>query len=237
MYLRGAQVADPELETALSAFRRAANVLARLEDRIIFTGQQYAQEDPFSPEAGKLPVASSVGEVLGGEPTPGLFSGTKSEVNVSKKKAPVRKRATDRGDDTTAGYRVDDKDGAPGELLVKAISEAVGNLEKAYHLGPFGCVLGQEYFTDVQTPNRSMVLPQDRILPFLGGGALLRSSVLAAQSGVVIALGGAPIDLVVGTDVSVSFLQVTPDPWFVFRVYEKMVLRIKQSDAIVRLVP
>jgi uncharacterized linocin/CFP29 family protein len=82
-----------------------------------------------------------------------------------------------------------------------------------------------------------MVLPQDRILPFLGGGALLRSSVLAAQSGVVIALGGAPIDLVVGTDVSVSFLQVTPDPWFVFRVYEKMVLRIKQSDAIVRLVP
>jgi hypothetical protein len=32
-------------------------------------------------------------------------------------------------------------------------------------------------------------------------------------------------------------LQVTPDPMFVFRVYEKMVLRIKEPDAIVALVP
>jgi hypothetical protein len=51
----------------------------------------------------------------------------------------------------------------------------------------------------------------------------------------VIALSGAPVDLVVATDISASFLQVTPDPWFVFRVYEKIVLRIKQPEAIVRL--
>jgi hypothetical protein len=131
VYLRGAQVADPELETALSAFRRAANVLARLEDRIIFTGQQYAQEDPFSPEAAscQLPARSEKFSVANRRRA---FSAVLNQKwNVSKKKAPVRKRATDRGDDTTAGYRVDDKDGAPGELLVKAISEAVGNLEKA----------------------------------------------------------------------------------------------------------
>jgi uncharacterized linocin/CFP29 family protein len=77
-----------------------------------------------------------------------------------------------------------------------------------------------------------MVLPQDRILPFLGGGALVRSSVMREQTGVVVALGGAPIDLVVGTDISVSFLQVTEAPLFVFRVYEKIVLRIKQPSAI-----
>ena len=50
--------------------------------------------------------------------------------------------------------------------------------------------------------------------------------------GVVVALGGSPIDLVVATDLSVSFLQVTTDPYFVFRVYEKIVLRIKEKGAI-----
>src|SRR5262252_4412574 len=35
---RGAQVADPELTSALQLFRRAANVLARLEDAVVFQG-------------------------------------------------------------------------------------------------------------------------------------------------------------------------------------------------------
>ena len=53
----------------------------------------------------------------------------------------------------------------------------------------------------------------------------------------VVALGGAPVELVVATDVSVNFLQVTTDPMFVFRVFEKIVLRIKEPDAIVALEP
>jgi uncharacterized linocin/CFP29 family protein len=65
----------------------------------------------------------------------------------------------------------------------------------------------------------------------------MRSSVLDPNTGLVIALGGAPIDLVVATDISVSFLQVTTDPYFVFRVYEKIVLRIKQPEAIALLYP
>jgi len=32
--------------------------------------------------------------------------------------------------------------------------------------------------------------------------------------------------------VSLNFLQVTTDPMFVFRVFEKVVLRIKEPDAI-----
>ena len=94
-------------------------------------------------------------------------------------------------------------------------------------------VLGQDLFVEAQTPNRSsLVLPQDRIIPFLGGGPLLRSSTLPPNSGVVVALGGAPVELVVATDMSINFLQVTTDPMFVFRVFEKIVLRIKQRDAI-----
>jgi uncharacterized linocin/CFP29 family protein len=194
VYLRGAQVADPELDSALIAFRRAANVLARREDEIIFKGG-----------------ADDEGE--GAEP--GLVSSAGPKVRVDPSKA---------------------LDG-PGGALVTAVSRAIGKLEAKHHLGPFACVLGHDYFTDAQTPTSSMVLPQDRILPFLGGGAMLRTSVLEPQQGLVIALGGAPIDLVVATDISVGFLQITTYPWFVFRVYEKIVLRIKQPEAIARLGP
>ena len=111
------------------------------------------------------------------------------------------------------------------------MSNAIGDLESSGHFGPFAVVLDQKFFLEVQTPDPgSLVLPQDRIIPFLGDGSLLRSSTLPDQRGVVVALGGAPVELVVATDVSLNFLQVTPDPMFVFRVFEKMVLRIKEKS-------
>ena len=33
-------------------------------------------------------------------------------------------------------------------------------------------------------------------------------------------------------DMSLAFLQITTDPMYVFRVFEKIVLRIKEPDAI-----
>ena len=36
--VRGAQMADPEMTSVLALFRRAANVLARLEDAVVFRG-------------------------------------------------------------------------------------------------------------------------------------------------------------------------------------------------------
>jgi uncharacterized linocin/CFP29 family protein len=119
------------------------------------------------------------------------------------------------------------------------VSEAIGELEAHGHFGPFAVVLGQGLFLVAQTPNEeSLVLPQDRIIPFLGGGSLLRSSTLDAYngySGVVVALGGVPIELVVAKDMSLQFLQLTQDPNFLFRVREKIALRIKEDEAIVRL--
>jgi uncharacterized linocin/CFP29 family protein len=79
------------------------------------------------------------------------------------------------------------------------------------------------------------VLPQDRIIPFLGGGSLLRSSTLLPGAGVVVALGSTPVELVIATDVSLQFLQITSEPDFLFRVFEKMVLLIKEDTAIVML--
>lgn len=212
VFVRGAQMADPALASVLQLFRRAANVLARLEDAVIFRGQPGSNQGP-SQEVVDMPA---IWEILGGQKTEGLLSGAGSTQSVP-------------GSGESRGA---------GEELVAAVSASIGTLEGRGHLGPFAVVLGHKYFTDVQTPDKgSLVLPQDRIIPFLGGGSLLRSSTLPADQGVVVALGGAPVDLVVATDVSLNFLQVTTDPVFVFRVFEKVVLRIKEDAAIVRLEP
>jgi uncharacterized linocin/CFP29 family protein len=203
VYVRGAQMADPELTSVLALFRRAANVLARLEDAVVFGGQARANAGPAT--AAALPP---IWEILGGDQSRGLL------------------KEEDPGTDV----------GVTGDTLVEGVSEAIGELEKNGHFGPFAMVLGQKLFATAQKPNKdSLVLPQDRIIPFLEGGSLLRSTLLPGDRGVVVALGGSPVELVVATDMSLNFLQVTPDPMFVFRVYEKVVLRIKETTAIRRL--
>jgi uncharacterized linocin/CFP29 family protein len=334
VFLRGAQIADPGLTSALIAFRRAASLLARLEDMIILTGQQGVNLGPPGPayraanmtamaaalRAGNVnhPAAATVtaiGEARkkGTIPPPpraavagimavGAAGGAGRAVTEDDVEAAIAEQASaganwtlPRGVGIAALADSIAKDADPplisaraapsikavmqagsaavlfpggtaqqlwqvmggqpthglllsagltqsvgavasvGNELVAAVSEAIGLLERAYHLGPFACIFGQKYFSEVQRPDGSAVLPQERILPFLGGGALLRSSALPPSTGLVIALGGEPIDLVVATDISVSFLQVTTDPLYAFRVYEKIALRVKQQDAIVAL--
>jgi len=210
VWLRGAQVADPDLTSALQMFRRAANVVARLEDAIIFNGQPEANQGPQQAVAG-LP---GIWEVLGGQKSRGLHQ-AESGRHVTLPETPRR---------------------GLGEALVAGVSDAIGELEAHGHFGPFAVVLDHRFFTAVQTPNRdSLVLPQDRIVPFLGGGPLVRSSTLPQDSGVVVALGAAPVEVVIATDLSLNFLQMTTDPLYAFRVYEKMRLRIKEPDAVVAL--
>lgn len=201
VFLRGAQMADPELDSALQLFRRAANILARLEDNIVFGGLAGPGVLP--------PRASKVAQVLGGQLTNGLLQANPPD----------------------EAYLVSPK--TTGNRLVGAVSDCIGKLEADGHFGPFAVVFGHQFFTEVQTPDASsLVLPQDRIIPFLGGGPLVRTSTLPAESGVVVALGADPVELVVATDVSLNFLQVTDEPQFVFRVYEKILLRIKEAKAV-----
>lgn len=236
--VRGAQMADPEMTSVLALFRRAANVLARLEDAVVFRG---LVPDPLNPGRFAPPInvgpppplgAQRVWEITGGEVSRGLWT------------VPLPWAQWVFIQPGLAG---------PDERLVRGIAQAIGRLEAGGHFGPFAVVLDRRVFLVAVTPTPALVLPQDRILPFLGGGPLLRSStldnalLLAIQipnlqfhvvfpSGVVVALGGEPVELVIATDVCVQFLQVTADPVFVFRVCEKMALRIKEPEAIMQLV-
>jgi uncharacterized linocin/CFP29 family protein len=207
--LRGPQIADPDLSSALQLFRRAANVVARLEDLVVFRGL-----DGNGQLSGGVARPPGDWQITGGQKTRGLW---------------VRKKA----------QKVNLSGGSQrlGSKLVTGVSDAILKLERQGHFGPFAVVLGDKFYNAVQRPDDSLVLPQDRIIPFLEGGSLLRSSALEDKTGVVVALGGAPVDLVVATDMSLNFLTETEDPKFVFRVFEKIVLRVKQPAAICKLVP
>jgi uncharacterized linocin/CFP29 family protein len=219
--VRNAQMADPEMSSVLALFRRAANVVARLEDAVVFRGLAPDPANPggFAPPPGGLVGLPRIWQISGALAARGLWS----------RAAPPPQRIRIRlMPPVTRGNR-----------LVSAISAAIGRLESNGHFGPFAVVLGQRLFLVAQTPDpASLVLPQDRIIPFLGGGPLLRSSTLDdfnQFSGVVVALGGAAVELVVATDLCLQFLQVTVEPVFFFRVSEKIALRIREPDAIIQL--
>jgi uncharacterized linocin/CFP29 family protein len=205
--LRGAQVADPQLTSALELFRRAANVLARLEDAIVFRGQQGVNQGPPPHSIRGLPA---IWRVTSGFQNRGLHGWAAAGQMVQKRAPAVN----------------------AGRQLVQDISTQIGELEGRGHYGPFAVVLGEQLFGDVQDPTDNLVLPSDRVIPFLGGGPLLRSSTLPDDEGIIVALGAAPFELVIATDVSVGFLQVDPDPAYIFRVHEKIALRVKEPGAI-----
>lgn len=207
VYLTTQQASDPELNSAKQMLARAADIVGRLEDTIIFRGQN----DAGLP-AGVPPGLPQIYEVGGGKENAGLL-------------------------DANCVCTVDRSDTERfGENLLSAAVAAVQSLERRGHYGPFACILGHDLYRAANRPNReSLVLPSDRIVPFLDGGPLRRSSVIPADQGVVVALAGSPIDLVVAKDIHVRFLQVTLEPHYVLRVSERMVLRVKQRGAACRL--
>ncbi|MGH8932201.1 MAG: encapsulin [Egibacteraceae bacterium] len=204
VYLKAQQAEDPELGTARQMLSRAADIIGRLEDAIVFNGQPGADTPPI--HTGDIP---EVYTVRGGQKHEGLLSGA-DQVDV----------------DLATGDHV----------LVEAVVKAVQRLERNGHYGPFACVLGSRLYEAANTPSQgSLVLPSDRITPFLEGGTLRRSSVVPDGKGVIVALAGSPIDLVVASDVHVSYIQLTMEPRYVLRVSERFVLRVKQPKATCRL--
>lgn len=207
VYLKTQQAEDSDLASAKQMLSRAADVIGRVEDAIVFNGQP---GENLAPEnIGGIP---KVYTVRGGQKNPGLLGDE------------------GLGCDKTVYLASGSAD------LVRAVVTSIQDLERRGHYGPFACVLGHTLYEAANAPiEGSLVLPSDRITPFLDGGALRRSSVVPDEQGVVVALAASPIDLVVACDVHVSFVQLTLEPRYVLRVSERLVLRMKQPDARCRL--
>jgi uncharacterized linocin/CFP29 family protein len=209
VYLKTTQAEEAELAAARSMLARAADIVARLEDAIAFNGLTAVVGGP--PSIKNAPAVTPPIYTVSNQDQKGLL-----EVNEHPALGMTGPAPFD------------------GEELVEKIIRAVGLLEGAGQYGPFACVLGSELYSAAVTPSNSLVLPLDRILPFLNG-PLLRSGTLPPHKGIVVAGAGAPIDLVVGSDIHVRFVQMSVEPSYVLRVSERFVLRIKQRDAIVRI--
>lgn len=116
-----------------------------------------------------------------------------------------------------------------GQSIINAVVNAIHGLEDDFNPGPFACVLGNTLYEAVYAPTQNLVLPADTIKPMLKGGPLLRAGKMDVNSGIVVSLAGNAVDIVVGTPPTVQFLQRTQDAKFLFRVYERFVLRIRDA--------
>jgi len=194
--LSSEQVADEALANATLAFRRAANILAQEEDRIVFEGFGRGFPNDDSP----IVVNKVELQGLADLPARQRFSALGVQPNLT-----------------------------PGQAVVSAVVRAIHQLEDNSHPAPFACVLGNTLFDQVYEPSQSLALPAERITPLLRGGPLLRSGKMEGNTGIVVSLAGNAVDLVVGTPPTAQFLQRQADAKFLFRVYERFVLRIRDK--------
>lgn len=257
LYLRGAEISDPDLDAAKSMVRRAGEVLGRLEDAVVFYGLPQSGQNP---QFDRM-IQPKIYTITGGKDLTGLlqapdtvFYDEVKQEGAAKKLRTIRKaankyvaakrkgrpglaaaentyqRAEDAGENRLLCVGLGRN--PSGGALVNGVVNAIQRLEARGHFGPFAVVLGHGLFRAATKPSGSLVLPTDRLGEFLEGRRVQRSGLLPPDRGIVVALGGQPIELVLASDIDVRFLQATLEPRYVLRVFERLVLRIKELDAV-----
>ena len=135
--------------------------------------------------------------------------------------------------------------------LMKAIVEAINSLEDNGYVAPYVCVFGRNPFEAAFTPiNNSTVLPRDRIEPLFGRELLHASGIdILPHSfdlykpdekewrsrGVLLSMANEPVDLALAAEATPEFRQVDEKGRYVFSVFERFALRIKDAKAIMPL--
>jgi uncharacterized linocin/CFP29 family protein len=195
--LNSQQVAQPDLSAALTLFRRAANIIARVEDALIFRG-----------EKGRSLAIPKLYHATRGTSVEGLYDRVRLTVEG----------AIEHSDE-----------------LLRAVAEGITVLEDKGYVAPYALALGNKLFVTAETPNKdSLVLPSDRIRPLIEG-PLVRTGTLPEKTGILFSLAGKPIEIVVAKEIGVTFLQVSAEPRWIYRVSERFVLRAKEPDSMVRI--
>jgi len=207
--LTSQEASDPELGAALVQFRRAASIVARLEDALLFNGQAGPGVPP--PNVASLPPVFDIG---GGGFQPGL--------------------SAVEGTATFPRLDQDLKADPTPEKLVQGIIDGIGTLEAAGQFGPFASVLDHKLYSLLHEPAESFVLPRDRVTPFLEG-PLLRSSTLGPSRGLLLALGSGAMEIVISSELHVRFLQMSAEPRYILRVSERLALRVSDWSAVLVL--
>jgi uncharacterized linocin/CFP29 family protein len=206
--------------TAVTLATRAANLLAQAEDVLILQGQPAVETHPLFAE-GKV-------RLLSGNAGTGLLGGLPANQIIEVE--PISENPLRFGENTF-------------EEVSEAYSllQSGDGLEQA-HYGPYALVLQFKQYADTYAPvltnqaalANTLVITADRIKPLVPAG-FYGTGTVPPLTGLLVSLGGNTMDLVVGMDITTSFLQEDPDGRYRLRVWERFALRRKDSSAIIQL--
>jgi hypothetical protein len=135
---------------------------------------------------------------------------------------------------------------------MQAVVKAINSLEENGYVAPYVCVFGRNPFEAAYKPiKKSTVLPRDRIEPLIGRELLHASSIDVPPQrvglyagldkeewqsrGVLLSMADEPIDLALAAEATPEFRQVDLEGRYVFSVFERFALRIKDAKAVVPL--
>jgi uncharacterized linocin/CFP29 family protein len=136
--------------------------------------------------------------------------------------------------------------------LMRAIVEAMESLEDHGYVAPYVCVFGRSPFNAAHRPiPNSTALPRDRLEPLIGRELLHASAIDVAphkfsgytqpddeawqSRGVLLSVAGEGVDLAIAAEATPEFIQVDAQGRYVFSVFERFTLRIKDAAAIAPL--
>lgn len=155
-----------------------------------------------------------------------------------------------------AAYHEEDKPVTVSSLdnkgLMGAVVSAINSLEESGYVAPYVCALGRHPFEAAYQPiGDGSTLPRDRLEPLIGRELLHASGIDILprdffrdpppsdeewrSRGVLLSLAGDAVDLAIAAEATPEFRQVDAQGRYVFSVFERFALRIKDLNAIAPL--
>jgi uncharacterized linocin/CFP29 family protein len=134
--------------------------------------------------------------------------------------------------------------------LMETTVEAMNTLEQNGYVAPYVCVYGRRPFQEAHSPiGDSTTFPRDRLEPLIGRELLHASAIDIVplgtaddeivkrwpRRGVLLSLADDAVDLAIATQATPEFRQVDAQGRYVFSVFERFALRIKDPYAMVYL--
>jgi uncharacterized linocin/CFP29 family protein len=224
---------EEQLMTAVTLAINAVNKLSRAEDLLIFQGNNGVADDLFQTQTVNL--RGSFKEAKSNKITSridliGLLPAAPSSQVVSVE--PTEANANDRSQNRY------------GENTFGAVAKGYSILQRT-HYGRNALVLPTNPFSDTWAPLKTtLIMPADRIKGLVGD-RFYSTSTLPNQfnpkqepstpQGLLVALDGNTMDLVMGMDPTTAFMQIDGEGLYRFRVFERFTLRLKDPQAVVRL--
>jgi uncharacterized linocin/CFP29 family protein len=234
---------------AVTLATRAANYLSQAQDLVIFQGvnaystpffQKFInfRQGQFPTDTGLLSYPVTAGSAaLGANPTTSVpLTGTKPSQVIPVAPLSQAPQALVEGPGVIYGTET-----------FAAVALGYSVLQQNGHYGPYALVLHTIPYADAYAPVIGLVITADRIKPlveagFYGTGTLptnvpasVTGTTAASYTGVLIALDGDSMDLVVGHHAYATFMQRDPDDNWRFRILERFALRLKDSTAVIRI--